>query len=206
MSLERRPDYRVDEACDGIEAIEKISVEPPDLILVDLMMPRLDGFGLIDRLKSDPKTKFIPIIILTSKIELADKLKGIEIGANDYITKPFDPSELLARVRAQARIKNLERELGVRRGLEAAAQMGRALEHEISDPLTGIVGNVEMLRAWRELDETEIDISIEEILTLSHRAQSIAREMARLSKIASTQCLPGSAMVDRENSTWEESD
>ena len=90
--------YNVVEAVDGLSAIKKIKTEKPDIVLLDLMMPEIDGFEVCKRLKSDPLYKHVPIIMLTAKGENNDKIEGIEIGADDYICKPFDVDELVLRI------------------------------------------------------------------------------------------------------------
>jgi len=96
-------DFNVIEAQDGAEALEKVRSEIPDLLLLDLMLPKLNGFEVCQRLKKDDATNSIPIIMLTAKGETSDKIKGIEIGADDYVTKPFDLDELKARIKAVLR-------------------------------------------------------------------------------------------------------
>ncbi len=92
--------YRVVTASDGREAIFVARYEKPDLILLDIMMPKLDGYGFIETYRKESDT---PIILLTAKIEEEDKVIGLELGADDYITKPFGPRELIARIRAALR-------------------------------------------------------------------------------------------------------
>lgn len=101
--------YLTVEAADGLEAIEKVNTEQPDLIILDLLLPGLDGLGVCRQLKSNKQTSGIPIIMLTAKQEEIDMVLGFELGADDYITKPFSPRALLARVKAVLRrsTKNL---------------------------------------------------------------------------------------------------
>ena len=96
-------DFNVVEAQDGVEALEKVRSEIPDLVLLDLMLPKINGFEVCQRLKRDEATSFIPIIMLTAKGETSDKIEGIEIGADDYVTKPFNLDELKARIKAVLR-------------------------------------------------------------------------------------------------------
>jgi two-component system alkaline phosphatase synthesis response regulator PhoP len=91
--------YNVVEASDGLSAIEKVKTEKPDVVLLDLMMPEMDGIEACKHLKSDPKYKHIPIIMLTAKGEIDNKIEGIEMGADDYVTKPFNLHELKARIK-----------------------------------------------------------------------------------------------------------
>jgi len=97
--------YEVATASDGRDALTKIESDVPDLVLLDLMMPQMDGYEVARRVRShaNPTIANVPIIILTAKGETEDKLQGFEAGADDYITKPFGPRELLARVRAKIR-------------------------------------------------------------------------------------------------------
>ncbi|MGH7429872.1 MAG: response regulator [Candidatus Methylomirabilaceae bacterium] len=95
-----RHGYGVTVARDGEEAVEKVRAEPPGLLLLDLTMPKKDGYQVCRELREDPRFALLPIIMLTAKGEAADRLLGFEVGADDYIVKPFDREELLARVRA----------------------------------------------------------------------------------------------------------
>lgn len=98
-----REGFDVSRASTGEDAIEKASVIRPDLIVLDLMLPGLDGLEVCKRLKGDEATRLIPIVMLTAKDEASDIVRGLEMGADDYVTKPFSPSVLLARVRAVLR-------------------------------------------------------------------------------------------------------
>ena len=91
--------FAVIEASDGISAIEIAEAEQPDLILMDVMMPVLDGFEACRRLKDNPATKDIPVVMLTAKTQLAEQKEGLDCGAMDYICKPFAPKDLVARVK-----------------------------------------------------------------------------------------------------------
>lgn len=95
--------YGVVEAYNGHEALEKTRTEVPDLILLDISLPGIDGYEVCKRLRKDPATESIPIIMLTGKDEVSDKIEGLERGADDYVTKPFDINELKARVRTVLR-------------------------------------------------------------------------------------------------------
>ena len=91
-------DYQIICALDGREAIEKIGKEKPDLVLLDIVMPKMDGLEVLSQLKKDPVLKEIPIIMLTAKGQKSDQEKGKELGATGYIIKPFSPSALLKRI------------------------------------------------------------------------------------------------------------
>lgn len=95
-----REGYRVSTAIRGAEALKKVGEDPPDLILLDLMLPDIDGFDVCRELKRNARTSAIPIVMLTAKTADADQVAGLELGSDDYIVKPFSPNVLVARVRA----------------------------------------------------------------------------------------------------------
>lgn len=99
--------YELDWAFDGEEALDKIRAWKPDLVLLDLMMPKLDGYAVCKAVKSDKELRFIPVIIVTALRELDDKLKAIEIGADDFLIKPFNKLELATRIKSLLRMKEL---------------------------------------------------------------------------------------------------
>ena len=96
--LQRDPRYRVVEAEDGEAALAAVRQRLPDLVVSDVMMPRLDGFGLLGALRADPETDFVPVVLLTARAEAEDRLAGLGLGADDYVTKPFDAVELTQRI------------------------------------------------------------------------------------------------------------
>lgn len=95
-----REGFRVRTARTGADALKQVKTSAPDLIILDLMLPELDGLEVCRRLRHDPATSFIPVIMLTAKGDEVDRVVGLEIGADDYVTKPFSPKELVARIRA----------------------------------------------------------------------------------------------------------
>jgi len=117
-------EYEVIEACDGEEALEKVRKERPSLVILDYKMPKKSGLDVCRELREDPLNLHLPIIMLTGKGELQDKVEGLEAGVDDYIVKPFEPEELLARVRMVLRRS--------KRDLDA-------------NPLTRLPGNVSIM-------------------------------------------------------------
>ena len=95
--------FKTDYVRNGADALQRAVEEPPDLILLDLMLPEVDGLIVCRLLKGDPRTKNVPIVMLTAKIEEEDRVKGLELGADDYIPKPFSPREVVLRVAAVLR-------------------------------------------------------------------------------------------------------
>ncbi|NTV75734.1 MAG: response regulator, partial [Holophaga sp.] len=111
--------YEVMEAENGLRALERVRDDLPDLVLLDVMMPDLDGLEVCRRLKADAAVREIPVIFLTARAELEDLQEGFRLGAVDYVTKPFRGGELLARVAIHVKLRQaLERERGLRRSLE----------------------------------------------------------------------------------------
>ena len=125
--------YQVREAADGDEALAAVAESTPDLILLDLMMPRLNGYEVCRALKNDPRTRLVPIIILTTLEQLQDKIKAIDLGADDFLNKPFHTIELTTRVRSLLSLKHFTDEF------ELAAKVLRsiALVVEGRDRYTG---------------------------------------------------------------------
>ncbi len=109
--------FEVDTAVDGEDAIQKATSTPPNVIVLDIMMPRMDGLTALHRLRSQAATANIPIILLTARGLPEDRVRGLELGADDYITKPFDITELAARVRAVLRRTQAARDLSPLTGL-----------------------------------------------------------------------------------------
>jgi two-component system alkaline phosphatase synthesis response regulator PhoP/two-component system response regulator VicR len=97
VNLERAG-YEILTAYDGVEALEKVKTESPDMVVLDVMMPRMDGFEVLKNLQSDPRFQNIPVIMLTAKAQDADIFKGWASGVSSYLTKPFNPRELLVFV------------------------------------------------------------------------------------------------------------
>ena len=126
----RREGYEVLEALDGKEAIRIVRTSPPDLVLLDIVLPDMDGLEVLRIVKSRREESFIPVIILSVKADLDSKVTGLRIGADDFLAKPFAEAEILARCAAMLRIKHLQ---------ERLHEMQRKLEEQtITDSLTGL--------------------------------------------------------------------
>ena len=139
----RNEGYHVMPATSGLQALERVSAQPPDLILLDLMMPEMDGLEVCSRLKADPLTRQIPVIFLTASNEMEHLMKGFEAGAVDYITKPFNAPELLARVRTHLELKHARERL--REMNEEKNEFMGIAAHDLRNPLSAIQGYAEMI-------------------------------------------------------------
>ncbi|MBI5749857.1 MAG: response regulator [Nitrospinae bacterium] len=188
--------YQVAEAYSGRMALDAIKETKPDLIILDIMMPEMDGIEACKRIKADKDTKMIPIIMLTSMSTVKDKVIGLNAGANDYITKPFNPEELIARVKAQLRIKFLEAELLRKEEVEAVVKMGITTAHEINNPLTVIIGNLELLLMKKENLSEEDSTNLNSILESAIRIKEIVSKMINITRIVETEYAQGKKMID----------
>src|ERR1700722_2182615 len=130
--------YQVMQAEDGAAALDLCGSRPPDVILLDVIMPGLDGYEVLAILKSNPELAHIPVVFLTSRTGMADVIAGLRAGAHDYLRKPFEPEELLARVGSAIHVKQLQDQLRDRN-----AELDRMTR---IDPLTGLYNR-------RHLDE-----------------------------------------------------
>ena len=117
-------------ACDGPEALDIIAKNPPDLILLDVMMPKMSGFEVCRRIKNDPKTSDIPVIMVTALNEFGDIERAIDSGTDDFLSKPVNKLELLTRVKTMLKLKHLsdklERTLAYLSEIEKQAQMAKS--------------------------------------------------------------------------------
>jgi len=149
--------YHIITAMDGLEAMQKVESEKPDIILLDIMLPKMDGFQVCERIKKNPSTKFIPIIMITALKELKDKIHSLEVGADDFISKPFENVELLARVKSLLRLKEYHDELmNKNKELEEKNRqlvrlnqfkedLSHLIVHDMKNPLFVIQGNLQMM-------------------------------------------------------------
>jgi phosphoserine phosphatase RsbU/P len=121
--------YETISAVNGQDALEKIASESPDLILLDIMMPVMDGYAVLEKVKADPAMRNIPIIVASANNDLQSVVKGIQLGAEDYLPKPFEPTLLQARIQSSLEkkrlhdlqdlyLKNLEREMNIARDIQ----------------------------------------------------------------------------------------
>jgi CheY-like chemotaxis protein len=134
--------FSVEEAFDGIDALEKVKKFHPDIIVLDNIMPRMSGWEVTKTLKNDVKYQDIPIIMLSSLDDVKDKLTGFELGIDDYITKPFNFSEVLARIKTTLRNRELFNQVKVR---ESRLGLAEELSADLQENLTGFVKSIDEL-------------------------------------------------------------
>jgi putative two-component system response regulator len=158
--LLERDGHTVTTAHDGAEALDIISRTRPDLILMDVRMPRVGGFETCERLKADPATRLIPIVLMTGAVERQDRVHAINVGADDFLTKPVDESELIARVRSLIRLKRYTDDLDS----AESVILSLALTVEARDPYTE--GHCERLAEYGAVLGVALGLPDEDIATL----------------------------------------
>jgi len=171
--------YEVVTASDGLEALEKTRELLPDLVLLDIMMPKMDGIEAVKRLKADPSLPFIPVILVTAKSDSKDVITGLESGGDDYLVKPVEHAALSARVRAMLRIKALHDTVQVQaQHLEEQAAELAAWNKTLEERVSAQVGEIERVSRLKwflapQIAETIVSSGGEAILE-SHRRDIVA--------------------------------
>jgi signal transduction histidine kinase len=160
-------DYELIRASSGEEALEILKTYCPDLVLLDIMMPGIDGYETCRRLRADPVLRFVKVVLVSAKALTTERLQGYEAGADDYITKPFAPEELEAKVKVFLRLKSSE-ELD-----HLKTEVLQLLNLETRTPLNGILGALELLTEDDALDEEERKSWLEVALNNSLRLSSV---------------------------------
>jgi signal transduction histidine kinase len=137
--------YRVRSATDGERGLRLIDEIRPDAVVSDVMMPGLDGYQLTRELRKREDMRQVPVLLLTARGDVEHALEGFEAGADDYVTKPFYPRELLARVGVQIRMRRMVSELAHRERMVALGVLATSLAHQVRSPLTSIVAGLPLL-------------------------------------------------------------
>ena len=181
-----REGIQVSAAYNGAEALSMVKVVKPDLILLDVMMPDMDGIEVCQRLQADESTRSIPIIFVTARTSKEGKIEGLGVGAVDYITKPIDLDETLARVQTQLRFVAINREMVdlQRRLVEArrAATIGavtQGIAHNLNNLLGVVIGYLDLIKAYYDKPEQvkKNAVHVEEAV---HRIVSIIKQLSSL--------------------------
>ncbi len=173
--------YQVNGANDGLQALKLAAEGIPDLILLDVMMPEPDGFETCQRLKGNPATKDIPIIFLTAMDRVKDMVKGFQAGAADYITKPFNTLELLARIGTHLELRKAEKERLHKEKLKSILELAGAVCHELVQPMQAISGLSEILLLTSDKDDpmyakiNAIRLQVKRMVEIIKRLRSITK-------------------------------
>lgn len=201
MTLRKKGNFDIINCSSGEMALERLAKEQPDLILLDIMMPGIDGYEVCRTIKESPETKFISVIMLSARREMGDKIKGMDLGADDYIVKPFDPDELLSRVKARLRIRELEKDLVNAKQLQTVIAMTVTLQHEINNPLAGIMGNAEMLKDWQKMDAKDVFECIQAVNTQACRIRDLVTKLGSITKVVESTYVGSTKMIDVDRSS-----
>jgi len=194
-------EYEIYVANDGQQALDAINIINPDLILLDVIMPVLNGFETCRRLKADAKTKHIPVIFLTAKIANEDMLKGFELGGVDYVTKPFSSVVLLARVNTHLNLKFAYEKLeGQKAALEEAEVLRRNVEHiiqhDLKSPINGIITFSELLAEEPGLNLNAQKKALYHINHSGHQMLNMINRFADIYKMETGQYHYSPSLVD----------
>jgi CheY-like chemotaxis protein len=176
-------------ATNGKECLDAVGRATPDLILLDVMMPEMDGIETCERLKRNPATASIPIIFITARSSKEGKLEGLNVGAVDYITKPIDLDETLARVKTQLRLQDayhenleLQKRLGESRRSAAVGAVTQGIAHNLNNLLGVVVGYLDLLKAGAEHPDM-VRRSVSLIDNAVERMVNIIRQLSTISTI-----------------------
>jgi DNA-binding response OmpR family regulator len=188
--------FVVEEANDGFEALEKVKRFNPDLLLLDNVMPRMSGWEVTRTLKKDPKFSGIPIIMFSALDDVKDKVAGFELGIDDYITKPFNFSEVLARIRAVLRNRELFAQIAVR---ESRLSLAEELNIDMKNNLTEFVKSIDELDSAIALVPREgggADSSLNRpdlVAVITEKTQAVRKHIAELD-----------ARIEKTIADWED--
>jgi two-component system, sensor histidine kinase and response regulator len=184
---------------DGPSALRFLAEHEVDVVILDVMMPQMDGFEVCRRIKADERTRNIPVLFLTARLEKSDKIRGLEVGGHDYLSKPIEQQELMARTKAAVRVKQLQDQLKEQITLQQRinqlhqemlsehwqktfGQLAASLAHEINNPLAAALGSVQLLKFEEEMSaemKQRLDV-------IDHSLQRAGQKLRSLLLIAQT--------------------
>ena len=192
--------YEVLVAEDGKSALERIHYSLPDIILLDIMMPDLDGFETCDRLKADPRTAEIPVIFVTALGGLSDKIRGFSSGAVDYITKPYQNHEVLARVRTHLTLRRLRDQLAthverLQEQNDSLDAYARTVAHDLKNPLNLVLNFARLIEENPSLDPQAKE-DLDYLLKSAERMNHIIHDLLLLSQLRKDELRPVRVRMD----------
>ncbi len=173
LSMTLEDDYNIKMADSGEEALEILETYSPDIILLDIQMPGIDGYCVCDKIRKDNIHKFVKIIFLSGLSDKEERMKGYEVGGDDYVTKPFDEDELLAKLRVYGKLKTTE-ELD-----STKSSFLSLISHETRTPLNGIIGLVDVIKDEYSDDENLMEL-LEGVSESSDRLLDLINKTTKL--------------------------
>ena len=193
----------------GEKALDEMSRFKPDIVLLDIMMPAMDGFEVCRNIRRNRGNANVIIIMLTSVCEVEDKIKGIDIGANDYVIKPFGLSELFEVVARVNRFLDTKGEYLRKMEEEKYTTLRGAANtvcHEVNNPLTSIVGSARILATQlaKSGESSNLKREADTILEAAQRIQNITHQLARAIRVVTMEPVPGVRMIDLNASAKKE--
>jgi signal transduction histidine kinase len=183
--------FEVIAVADGEQALQSVREQVPDLVLSDVMMPRLDGFGLLAALRADPRTQTVPVILLSARAGPEASIEGMDAGADDYLIKPFAARELVARVRTHVALGRTRRawSVEIERANQELVRANTELEafaysvsHDLRAPLRAITGFAQIVFEDDTLDDAERREMLQTVCRNTHRMQAIIDDLLTLSR------------------------
>ena len=157
-------DFTVFSASDGEQALQKVVEEQPDLLLLDVSMPRMDGITVLKALRADEEYRDLPVILLTARRDPGNKVEGLDAGADDYITKPFHMDEVVARIRSHLRMRQIQADIVEKERrlakVETLRQTLATLSHHINNATQAILGTAQLCELTKEKPDRLIAISL----------------------------------------------
>jgi two-component system, sensor histidine kinase and response regulator len=182
--------FEVRKALSGQRALASVRADPPDLILLDIKMPEMDGYTVCQYLKDDPQTREVPVIFISALDDALDKVRAFAVGGVDYVTKPFQEMEVLARIEHQLRIQRLQQQLmeqnqELARSNRELEQFAYVVSHDLQQPLQSVTGFVRLiqLKYQNRLDDIALDY-LNRIHDTGSRMQQLIQDLLAYSKVS----------------------
>jgi signal transduction histidine kinase len=179
-----RQGYAVEEASNGEMALDRIAIESFDVVLLDIMMPVMDGFEVLDRMRQDRRMRTVPVVVISALDEIDSVVRAIEMGAEDYLFKPFDPVLLRARIGALIERKRLVNELAVQAKLASLGALTAGIAHEIRNPLNFVLNFAQLAEEAAREQARKIDDagtpSAELLGELRELAEELSDDIAKI--------------------------
>ncbi len=191
-----KDNYEVASVSNGVEALEKLQDYKPKVIIADWTMPKMDGLELCDKIKQNEKYKSIYYIMLTARSAIKDRVKGLDVGADDFLLKPTENQELLARIRSGIRIYNLQAELKHSEREKALLHMAATIGHNLNNPLGSLKLFIADLKS--ELSDNNLNSYGEDFLLIEEsikRINDLASDLSKLKDPTTENYTPDTKMI-----------